>query len=394
MTKALSEPAAAATSLPPPPIAEAPPKAPGSALLRWIVLVLFLASLYLPLAFFADDRYWLPLFARYMAIALFALSVDIIWGYTGLLSLGQGLYFGIGAYAIAYSLKLQRAATDMGKPLAVIPDMALPDFMLWCRLPAVPGWIAPLINIWTAIAVAIILPMLVAYFFGLLTFRRGIKGVYFSLITQALVLAVFTLVVNQQPYTGGVVGMPNLPSLELFGQKFLMVPLYLLVTTLLVVCFVGTFVILNGKLGKLLTAIRDNENRVKALGYNTAMYKTFAYVLAGTMAGLAGGLYVAAQRTVGPESFGVAFSIEVVVLVAVGGRGTLYGAVIGAVLVHYLNTYISAEYTEAWPIILGSLFIFVTLLLPEGIVGWLSKFPERVGKVIQRRKAAAATGGG
>jgi len=281
----------------------------------------------------------------------------------------------------------------MGKPLEVVPDMALPDFMLWCRLPAVPGWIAPLINIWTAIAVAIIVPTVVAYLFGLISFRRGIKGVYFSLITQALVLAVFTLVVNQQPYTGGVVGMPNLPPLELLGQKFLMVPLYLLITTSLVVCFVISYAVLSGKLGKLLTAIRDNENRVKALGYNTAMYKTFAYVVAGTMAGLAGALYVAAQRTVGPESFGVAFSIEVVVLVAVGGRGTLYGAVIGAVLVHFANTYISAEYTEAWPIILGGLFIFVTLLLPEGIVGWFAKLPERIGKLTQRRKAAAATGG-
>src|SRR5262249_15055797 len=243
MTKSLSEPVAAAptAAFPPPPPAEAPPQAPGSAVLRWVVLGLVLAPPSLPLFFFADDRYWLPLFARYMAVALFALSVDIIWGYTGLLSLGQGLYFGIGAYAIAYSLKLQRAATDMGKPLEVVPDMALPDFMLWCRLPAVPGWIAPLINIWTAIAVAIIVPTVVAYLFGLISFRRGIKGVYFSLITQALVLAVFTLVVNQQPYTGGVVGMPNLPPLELLGQKFLMVPLYLLITTSLVVCFVISY---------------------------------------------------------------------------------------------------------------------------------------------------------
>ncbi len=393
MTKSLTEPAAPAVALPPLPPAEAPARAPGYPALRWVVLVLFLASLYLPVFFYGDDKYWLPLFARYMAIALFALSVDLIWGYTGLLSLGQGLYFGIGAYAIAYSLKLQRAATDMGKPLEVIPDMALPDFMLWCRLPEVPGWIAPLINIWTAIAVAVIVPTIVAYLFGLITFRRGIKGVYFSLITQALVLAVFTLVVNQQPYTGGVVGMPNLPPLDLLGQKFMMVPLYLLITTTLVICFIGSFVVLNGKLGKLLTAIRDNENRVKALGYNTAMYKTFAYVVAGTMAGLAGALYVAAQRTVGPESFGVAFSIEVVVLVAVGGRGTLYGAVIGAVLVHYANTFISEIYTEAWPIILGGLFVFVTLLLPEGIVGWLAKLPDRIAKLTRRDKSPAATGG-
>src|SRR5262249_40165274 len=273
----------------------------------------------------ADDKYWLPLFTRYMALALFALSVDLIWGYTGLLSLGQGIYFGLGAYAVGYSLKLQSAAREADKPLVASPDMALPDFMAYCRLEEVPAWIRPLIDLRLALPLAIFLPALVAALFGLITFRRRIKGVFFSLITQALVLAVFTLIVNQQPYTGGVVGMPNLPRFELFGHPFQMASLYYLITPSLVVCFVGCYLMPNGKLGKLLTAIRDNENRVLALGYNTAMYKTFAFALAGAMAGLAGALYVAAQRTVGPESFGISFSIEVVILVAVGGRGTLYG---------------------------------------------------------------------
>lgn len=349
------------------PASTAPSTALG--LLRWLRLLAFLALLYVPVLVFADDPYWLPLFARYMAIAIFALSVDLIWGYTGLLSLGQGLYFGIGAYAIAYSLKLQKAAVEAGKPLIAAPDMALPDFMGWCRLSAVPFWVAPLINIWLALAVALVLPTLVAVLFGSLTSHRKIKGVYFSLITQALVLAVATLVVNQQPYTGGVVGMPNLPRLELFGCAFHMTSLYYLVTTSLVVCFLACYLLVHSKVGKILMAVRDNENRVLALGYNTAMFKTFAFAVAGGMAGLAGALYVTAQRTVGPESFGIAFSIEVVVLVAVGGRGTLYGAVVGAVLVHFANTYISSEYTEAWPIVLGALFIGVVVFLPNGIVG-------------------------
>jgi urea transport system permease protein len=388
MTESVSSPIAVA-----PPLPATKPEAPANparwAPVRWLTLFAFLAVLYVPVFVFDDDPYWLPLCARYMAVALFALSVDIIWGYTGLLSLGQGLYFGLGAYAIAYSLKLQKAAVDAGKPLTITSDMALPDFMMWCRVPAVPGWIAPLINIWVAIAAAIIVPTLVAALFGLVTFRRGIKGVYFSLITQAVVLAVFTLVVNQQPYTGGVVGMPNLPPLELLGQKFKMVPLYYLITTTLVVCFLVCYVIMNGKVGKLLTGVRDNENRILALGYNTAMYKTFAFVLAGAIAGLAGALYVAAQRTVGPESFGVAFSIEVVVLVAVGGRGTLYGAVIGAVLVHFLNTYISADYTESWPIILGGLFIVVVLFMPNGIIGVIRSQAERLQRMLARQHASA-----
>jgi urea transport system permease protein len=353
------------------------------------VLASFLACLFLPAALFADDPYWLPLFARYMAVALFALSVDLIWGYTGLLSLGQGLYFGIGAYAVAYSLKLQKAALEAGKPLAAAPDMALPDFMAWCRLPAVPFWIAPLIHVWLAVALALLLPTLVAALFGLLTFRRGIKGVYFSLITQALELAVFTVVVNQQPYTGGVVGMPNLPRLELFGHPFQMTSLYYLITLALVACFLGSYGLVHGKVGKVLTAIRDNENRVLALGYNTALFKTFIFALAGGMAGLAGALYVAAQRTVGPEAFGIAFSIEVLVLVAVGGRGTLFGAVLGAVLVNFANTYVSAEYTEAWPIILGTLFIAVVLFMPDGLVGGLGKLAARLPPARGPRPLAA-----
>ncbi len=355
-------------------------------LLRRAALTLFLAALFLPGLLLADDRYWLPLCSKFMALALFALSVDLIWGYTGMLSLGQGLYFGLGAYAVGYSLKLQKAALDAGKPLVAAPDMALPDFMNYCRLPAVPAWIAPLIHIWLALALALLVPTLVATLFGLVTFRLRIKGVYFSLITQALVLAVFTLVVNQQPYTGGVVGMTYLAKLTLFGVKFQMANLYFLITGLLVACFLGCRWLVRSKFGQVLTAIRDNENRILALGYNTALYKTFVFGLAGALAGLAGALYVSAYGTTGPDSLGIAFSIEVVVLVAVGGRGTLLGAILGAVLVSLSNTLISDAYPEAWPIILGALFIGVVLFLPEGIVGGAVKLAERVRRWRERVK--------
>src|SRR5438309_4374606 len=231
-------------------------------LFRGALLVVFMAALFVPAYQFAGDRYWLPLFSKFMALALFALSVDLIWGYTGLLSLGQGLYFGLGAYAAGYSLKLQKAAQLAGKPLTYGPDMALPDFMEYCRLPAVPSWIAPLINIWLALALAVLVPVLVATLFGWVTFRLRIKGVYFSLITQALVLAVFTFVVNQQPYTGGVVGMTNLPRLQLFGILFEKITLFYLITGVLAFCFVLSAVLVRSKVGKVLTAIRDNEYRV------------------------------------------------------------------------------------------------------------------------------------
>ena len=349
-----------------------------SALPGRLAVALFLASLFLPAFLLADDRYWLPLFTRYMALALFALSVDLIWGYTGLLSLGQGLYFGLGVYAVGYSLKLRAAADEAGLPYVPGPDMALPDFMAYCRLEAVPGWIAPLINIWVALAVAVILPTVVAALFGLVTFARGIKGVYFSLITQTLVLAIYTLFVNQQPYTGGVVGMTRLAKLNLFGHPFVRVDLYLLITTILVLCYLVLAAVMRSKFGKVLTAIRDSEYRVLALGYKTAMYKTFVFAVAGGLAGLAGALYVSALGTAGPDQLKIEFSIEAVILVAVGGRGTLIGAILGTILVCLANTYINDEFNQAWPIILGSLFILVVVFLPEGIVGGIGRLASRV----------------
>lgn len=356
-------------------------------------ILCFLAILYAPGYALSGDRYWLPLFTRYMSLAIFAISVDLVWGYTGLLSLGQGLYFGLGAYVLGYCLKLQSAAREAGRPLVASPDMALPDFMAYCRLEAVPGWIAPLIDLRLALPLAILLPMAVAALFGLAIFRRRIKGVYFSLVTQAILLATFTLVVNQQPYTGGVVGMTNLAKLELFGHRFTGISLYNLVVTVLIVCFVASLLLVHSKFGKILTAIRDSEYRVLALGYNTAMYKTFVYALAGALAGIAGALYVSTMGTTGPDRLSIGFSIEVVIFVAVGGRGTLYGAVIGAVLVSLANTYINDEYKQAWPFLLGGLFIFSVVLLPDGLVGGVKKL---IGFIPRRRELdqdAALTGG-
>jgi urea transport system permease protein len=346
-----------------------------SRVVGWLLLVLFLAALYLPAYVYGDDRYWLPLFSKFMALALFAMSVDLIWGYTGLLSLGQGLYFGLGAYAVGYSLILQRAAIKAAEVSGTEPsfvpgpNMALPDYMEYCRVPAVPGWIAPLIDLRLAIPLAILLPLIVATLFGYIIFRLRVRGVYFALVTQALVLAAFMLVVNQQPYTGGVVGMRDLADLQMFGHQFTMTDLFYLITSILVVCFLGCLALIRSKFGKVVTAINDNENRVLALGYNTAMYKTFIFGLAGALAGLAGALYVASQGTAGPDRFGIEFSIEVVIMVAVGGRGTLYGAILGALLVGYGSTYINNEFENSWRFILGALFIGIVVFLPNGIVG-------------------------
>ncbi|HZU37287.1 MAG TPA: urea ABC transporter permease subunit UrtC [Gemmataceae bacterium] len=386
----MTEKHATATGLVPPAAKSAPPSvhapAPLLAKLPTVLgLLLFVAALAVPVLLFADDRYWLPIITRSLAIAIFALSVDLVWGYTGLLSLGQGLYFGLGAYMVAYALNLQKAAQERGGA----PGTALTDFMIACRVEEVPAWMAPLANIWLAVALAILLPTIVATLFGYVAFRVRIKGVFFSLITQAMTLAVFTFVVNQQPYTGGIVGMPGLARLELFGHRFnSQVEMYWLIAGSLVVCFALCLGLVRSKFGKVLTAIRDNETRTLALGYDTAMYKTFVFAAAGALAGFAGALYTAVQRTVGPEEvLGIGFSIEIVILVAVGGRGTLIGAVIGTLLVMLGKTYINNELKQAWPIILGGLFILVVVFLPEGIVGFLRHALVRLRKLWPRNRS-------
>jgi urea transport system permease protein len=341
----------------------------GKRLAEGLFMIAFLGCLFIPGAMYDDDRYWLPLFTKFMALALFAISVDLVWGYTGLLSLGQGLYFGLGAYAVGYCLILRRAADKADMPMVAAPDMAMPDFMEYTRMPGVPFWIRPLIDLRLSLALMILVPTVVALIFGWFTFRLRVKGVFFSLVTQALVLAVYLLIANTQPYTGGVVGMRDIAKLELFGYKFNFVSYFYLTTAMLILCFLLCMALIKSKFGKVLTAIRDSEFRVQALGYNTVMYKTFVFAFAAALAGLAGGLYVASQGTAGQDRFSIAFSIEIVIWVAVGGRGTLYGAVLGAILVNWANTRINNDFPEYWRFILGFIFIGTVVFLPNGLIG-------------------------
>jgi urea transport system permease protein len=382
-----------------------PPAASGAnrpALAGMLLVALSLAFLFAPPMLLdpslesRSDQFWLGLFAKYMALAILALSISLIWGQTGLLTLGQGLFFGLGAYMAAYSLTLKKAAAAAEVPVGIAP----PQFMQYTGpapndpsfvVPPALQIIAPLGNIWVALAMAVLLPTVVAALFGLVTFRLRIRGVYFSLVTQMLLLVAFILVRNQQRFTGGVVGIKDLAQLRLFDVVFapgrLLDPgtgrpvrgdnglfdytpirnLNLLAAGLLVVSFLFCVFLMRTKFGRILTAIRDNENRVLALGYNTALYKTFLFAIAGGLAGLAGWLYVAANWVCGSQYLSVAFSIEAVVWVAVGGRESLLGAVVGALLVGFGQSYISSAFPDHWPIILGALFVVVVLFLPRGL---------------------------
>lgn len=369
-----------------------PEPAAGSAAApqRWqrrALLFVFLLCLFSPWLLYADNEDWLPKFSKFMCLALFAVSVDLVWGYTGLLSLGQGLYFGLGAYAIGFCLRLQRAHLFPDRELGTVAGV--PDFMTRGKLTEIPWFLAPLIDLRVGLAVALILPPLVAYLFGLITFRLRIKGVYFSLITQMWVLTVLNFVASQSAYTGGVEGLTPLQNPDgttvVFGYELTDGNRFFMATGVLAVCFVGCVLLVQSKFGKVLTAIRDNEFRVLALGYNTAMYKTFVYTLAGFLAGIAGAMFTVIQGNVGPKQvFSVEFSIVVVILVAVGGRGTLYGAVIGALLVNIGEEHINRinVVKEHWRFVLGALFIVTVVFLPNGLVGGF----QSLMKFIRRRR--------
>jgi urea transport system permease protein len=385
---------------------------------RFLLFAAFLGSLFL-LPMVIQSPLQVEKLNRFLTLALFALSVDLIWGYTGLLSLGQGLYFGLGAYLVAYSLNLQGAnIRDRGAEYRYYcgPDMGLTEFMFQGQLNNVPEWLAPLVNPYLALFLAVFVPTLVAGVFGWCVFRRRIKGVYFSLITQALVYAMFTLVSNQRSYTGGVDGQPGLPHLEIFGFAFSnRNHLNLLITSVLCLFGILSYLIVHSKFGKILTAIRDNEFRVQALGYDTALYKTFIFAFAGMMAGVAGALYTTSIRSIGPDRFSIEESIVVVIFVAGGGRGTLFGPILGALLIGFGQDKISSlgevafprdllnwlnledyivesagvwfrpNFTKLWPIILGGLFVGIVLLLPDGIVGGVTRLGRRLSRLVLRQ---------
>jgi urea ABC transporter permease protein UrtC len=258
------------------------------------------------------------------------------------------------------------------------------------------SFVSPLGNIWVALAAAVIIPMIIAFLFSLITFKRGIKGVYFSLITQAMVLIAFLVADNQQPLTGGRPGINEISYFEIGGFSFQnnagKVPqvdteffghivnrnrsledLYILIAVVVMVCFLGCLFLVRTKFGKVLTAIRDNEARVLALGYNTTLYKTFVFTLAAGLAGLGGALFVPVIGKIGPTYVNVANSIDVVIFVAVGGRGTLVGAILGTFLVHYGTSLIGEAAKEWRPIVMGSLFVISVMAMPEGIIGVLRK---------------------
>jgi urea transport system permease protein len=335
--------------------------------------------------FLSDFR--LTLLGKFLTFAIAAMGMVLIWGFGGMLSLGQGLFFGLGAYALAMYLKLESA------------HGRLPDFMVWSGLSTLPWFWAPFQSPIFAIAMVLVIPTVVAAILGFFVFRSRIQGVYFSIITQAMTLLVSILLVGQQPYTGGTNGLTDLGSI--FGYSLANQgtknALYFATVICLIIVYILCRQLTNSRFGRLLVAMRDDEARVRFLGYDPVVIKTITFAIAAAICGVAGALYVPQVGIISPSTLGVVFSIEIVIWAAVGGRATLIGAIIGAILVNAGRSSFSEKFPDIWQYFLGALFILVVLVFPNGVVGTAqtayNSIKEKLAKRNDTPVAAAPTGG-
>ena len=318
-------------------------------------------------------------FGKFLAFAILALGLDLIWGYTGILSLGQGVFFGLGAYCMGMHMML-----TIGKESVYGSD--LPDFMVWNQVKELPFFWKPFYSFPAAVIGALLVPMAFALVFGFFAFRSRIKGVYFAIITQALALAAWLVFNRNDTNLGGTNGLTDFK--QVIGYRLSDPGTQRALYVITVLCLGASYLfcqwIIRSRAGRVLVAVRDSEKRVVFSGYTPPSYKLFVFVVSAGLAGLAGLLYAPQVGIITPAQIGVLPSLEMVIWVAVGGRGSLAGAVLGAVSVNYGRSVLTNYFPELWPFILGGLFVLVVLLFPDGMVGMIRK-----GKsLLTQRKAA------
>ncbi len=319
-----------------------------------------------PLSAWYVPTYLVSLFGKYFCYALLALAIDLIWGYCGILSLGHGAFFALGGYAMG--MYLMRQIGTRG----VYADPILPDFMVFLNWPALPVYWYGFQHFAYAALMVVLVPGLLAFVFGWFAFRSRVTGVYLSIITQALTFALMLGFFRNNFGFGGNNGLTDFKDILGFNVQsdVTRAALFAASVVALGIGFYLCRVIVRSKFGKVLIAIRDAEARTRFLGYRVESYKLLVFTVSACMAGIAGALYVPQVGIINPSEFAPANSIEAVIWVAVGGRGTLVGAVIGAILVNYAKTtFTSGALAPYWLFMLGGLFVAVTLLLPRGIVG-------------------------
>ena len=339
-------------------------------ILSLVVFVLFpVLSLVVPQGNpFFISQYWVTLLGKIMCYAIVAIAMDLVWGYTGILSLGHGLFFALGGYAMG--MYLMRQIGREGQYQSELPDFMV--FLDWKEFPW-QWWNTD--QFWWALLLVVLVPGLLALVFGFFAFRSRVKGVYFSIITQALTFAAMLLFFRNATGFGGnngftdfksILGLPiTTPQTRMMLFTF---TAFTLIATLLLARWIVT-----SKFGRVLTAIRDAETRVAFCGYNTVHYKLAIFTLSAVICGIAGALYVPQVGIINPSEMSPANSIEIAIWVAVGGRGTLAGAIVGAGLVNGGKSYLTQEFAEYWYFFLGLIFILATLFLPRGVMGFFEK---------------------
>jgi urea transport system permease protein len=322
------------------------------------------------------SSYTVALVGKFMCYALAALALDLVWGYTGILSLGHGVFFALGAYA--HGMYLMRAIGRDG-----VYQSNLPDFMVFLDWKTYPWYWSMTDNFWYCMALVVLVPGVLAFVFGFFAFRSRIKGVYFSIITQAMTYAFMLLFFRNDTGFGGNNGFTDFKRILGFSVTApeTKAVLFLLTLTILLAALIGCRAIVQSKLGRVLQAVRDSESRLMFIGYDPLWFKLFVWTLSAVLCGIAGALYAPQVGIINPSEMSPANSIEMVIWAAVGGRGTLIGPIIGAFAVNGMKSWFTAALPELWLFALGLLFILVTLFMQKGILGV-------VPQLLARRKPA------
>lgn len=324
-----------------------------------------------------DDAFLLNKYARYLVFGILAISLSLSWGYAGILNLGQAMTFGLGSYCMAMTLKLKTIPVHTGSD-------GLPDFMVWNNVTELPWFWEPFYSSVFGVIAGILVPVAFAALLGWFVFKGRVTGVYAAIITLAAMVVVQLLIIDQQRFTGGFNGITDLAQFDVAGFAFdaYSSSSYYLVAACLTVTLFLALAITKSKTGLILQAIRDQEDRVRFFGYDVALYKIFVFSVSAGIAGLAGMLYTIVMEFASPTFLGVPLSLSVVIWVAVGGRQSLLGAMLGALIVTGVQGALSESETflETWTLVMGLLFVLVVLFLPKGIAGAFEAIAARFAK--------------
>ncbi|MCT7951265.1 urea ABC transporter permease subunit UrtC [Ancylothrix sp. C2] len=347
-----------------------------------IVAAIALILIFVMPAFLPEFR--LSLLGRFLSLAIVALGIDLIWGYTGMLSLGHGVLFALGGYALAMHLKLQ-----------IPPDASiqLPEFMTLYGVTELPAIWQPFRSFGFSLVALILIPAILGALLGYLVFRNRIRGVYFSILTQAATIVFFNFFNGQQQLINGTNGLTDFQTI--LGMPVNSAPTQFGIYCVTILCLAAAYALCrwltSGRFGRLLIAIRDDESRVRFSGYDPTGYKVVVFAISAALAGVAGALFTLQSGIISPKAMDIAFSIEMVIWVAVGGRASLVGAVLGALVVNFAKSLLSEQFPEVWLFFQGALFLIVVMVLPNGLVGWFRQQGMDTFRAVFGKRPSVAT---